>query len=316
MRAKWDADRLEQLMRLRLKEHMSWEEIALFFGDVTPNSVRKVFYRKVEELTHHEEAKVEKTGPKVLLLDIETAPILAYVWGLWENNVALNQIANDWYVLSWSAKWLGSDQVMYRDQRNAKNIEDDSEILKVIWSLLDEADIVITQNGQSFDIKKLNARFIINGMKPPSSFKQFDTLVVAKKRFGFTSNKLEYMTSKLCPKSKKSDHAKFSGFELWKQCLLGNKEAWEEMEKYNKQDVLALEALYHKMQAWDNSINFSSYNDEVDERCNCGSTKFKKNGYHYTKKSKFQRYVCVDCGREYRDSSNLFSKDKKKSLKV
>jgi len=55
------------------------------------------------------------------------------------------------------------------DQRYAKNIEDDSGILREIWKMLDEADIVITQNGRKFDQKKLNARFILNGFKPPSS---------------------------------------------------------------------------------------------------------------------------------------------------
>src|SRR5271165_5802739 len=145
---------------------------------------------------------LNQPGPKVLVLDIETAPLLGYVWSIWEQNVALNQINSDWHVLSWAAKWLGDspDKMLYMDQRNAKNIEDDTKILEEIWRLLDEADVVITQNGKSFDIKKLNARFAINGMQPPSSFKQIDTKIIAMKHFGFTSNKLEYMTDKLCVK--------------------------------------------------------------------------------------------------------------------
>src|SRR5579863_8242080 len=96
-----------------------------------------------------------KNGPKVLIFDIETAPIVAHVWSLWENNVGLNQIVSDWHVLSWSAKWLDDppNKVMYMDQRGVKNIEDDSNLLEEIWLLLDEADIVITQNGKSFDQK-------------------------------------------------------------------------------------------------------------------------------------------------------------------
>lgn len=312
MKKRWSESEVKELIDLRIREKMTWEEISLYFGDVTPNAARKLFYRHIDKEVKNESS----TLPKVLIFDIETAPMLAYVWGLWDNNVALNQIHSDWYVLSWSAKWLGSDEVMYMDQRNAKNIEDDSKILKVIWSLLDEADIVITQNGQKFDVKKLNARFILNGMKPTSSFKHIDTLLIAKKKFGFTSNKLAYMTSKLCTGHKKLDHAKYSGFELWRQCLAGNQEAWDEMEKYNKEDVLSLEELYHKLQPWDNTINFNSYSDDVVERCTCGGTNIRKRGYHYTKKSKFQRYICQDCGRETRDSTNLFSKEKRKSLKV
>lgn len=263
-------------------------------------------------LSHKEEIA---KGPKILVLDIETAPLLGYVWGLWDNNVALNQIHSDWYVLSWGAKWLdpSNTKVMYMDQRNAKNIENDKDILKEIWKLLDEADIIITQNGKAFDIKKLNARFIIQGLKPPSTFKQIDTLQLAKKYFGFTSNKLEYMADKICSKYKKLKHDKFSGFELWKACLAGNKEAWKEMEKYNKHDVLSLEELYTKMAPWDNSINLNVYNDLESSSCSCGSPRFIKNGYAYTSTGKYQRYTCA-CGKEAKRKENLLSKDKRKSL--
>lgn len=260
----------------------------------------------------------KNNGPKVLILDIETAPMLGYVWGLWDQNVALNQVHTDWYILSWSAKWLDDppSKVMYMDQRNAKNIEDDSKLMKKIWELLDEADVIITQNGKKFDQKKLNARFILNGMQPPSSYKHIDTLVIAKKHFAFTSNKLEYMTDKLCTKYKKLKHAKFSGFELWKACLAGNKEAWKEMETYNKYDVLSLEELYHKLSPWDNTVNFNVYTDDEEHRCSCGSCEFKKQGYAYTSVAKYQRYKCKSCGKESRGRTNLLSKEKRASLKT
>ncbi len=256
--------------------------------------------------------------PKVLIFDIETAPMLGYIWGLWDQNIALNQIHSDWHILSWSAKWLGDapNKIMYADQRNAKNIEDDSGILKKIWELLNQADIVITQNGRNFDQKKLNARFILNGFKPPSSYKHIDTLQIAKKHFAFTSNKLEYMTDKLCKKYKKIKHSKFGGFELWKQCLEGNLNAWKEMEKYNKYDVLSLEELYSKLIPWDSAINFSLYSDSEDHTCSCGSKDLSKNGYSYTSTGKFQRYECKKCGAEVRDRKNSFSKEKLKSLKT
>ena len=257
-------------------------------------------------------------GPKVLVFDIETAPLLGYVWQLWDNNLGLEQIKQDWHVLSWSAKWLhdGPNKVMYMDQRNAKNVEDDSEILKHIWKLLDEADIVITQNGIRFDVPKLNARFVLNGLQPPSSFRHIDTLKIAKKHFGFTSNKLAYMSDKLCTKYKKQKHSKFAGFEMWRECLAGNLKAWKEMEKYNKYDVLALEEVYYKLVPWDNSINFSLYNDSTDHVCKCGSKEHSKNGFYYTSMGKFQKYKCKACGAESRDRENLLSQDKRDSLKV
>lgn len=263
-------------------------------------------------------AQPQRKGPRVLLFDIETAPIIAHVWGLWENNVGLNQIVVDWHVLSWSAKWLEdpSTKVMYDDQRASKNIEDDKRLLQGIWDLLNEADVVITQNGKSFDQKKLNARFILNGFQPPSSYKHIDTKLIAKRHFAFTSNKLEYMSDKLNIKYKKMKHDKFPGHEMWTECLKGNIEAWKEMEKYNKYDVLALEELYEKLIPWDSSINFNLYTDDEENVCKCGSKDFIKNGFYYTSVGKYQKHRCKKCGAETRDRANLFSKEKKGSLRV
>ena len=253
--------------------------------------------------------------PKVLLLDIETSPILSHVWGLFDQNVGLNQIKSDWHLLSWAAKWLDDKKIMYQDQRSQKNIEDDSKILKGIWSLLNEADIVITQNGISFDCKKLNARFVLNGMSPPSSYRHIDTLRLAKKHFAFTSNKLEFMTSKLCTKYKKQQHKKYPGFELWSECLKGNKSAWREMEKYNKYDVLALEELYHKLQPWDNTIDFSVYSDDLNSVCQCGNDIFYRDGFSYTAGGKYQRYECSKCRAKTQDKVNLLNKAKRLTLR-
>lgn len=265
-------------------------------------------------------------GPKVLLLDIETAPIIAHVWKLFDQNVALNQIVKDWHLLSWSAKWLESKdkktvygphrKIMYKDQRNIKNIENDKILSESIWKLINEADVIITQNGKKFDLPKLNARFIHHEIKPPSSYKQIDTFQIAKRHFELTSNKLEYMTDKFCKKYKKLKHKEFPGHELWNECLKGNKKAWKEMERYNKHDVLALEELYHVFAAWDNSINFNLYRDDLQNVCKCGGTEFTKNGHSYTSVGKFQRYECKKCGHEVKDRTNLFSKEKRKALKV
>jgi DNA polymerase elongation subunit (family B) len=257
-------------------------------------------------------------GPKVLLFDIETAPIIGHVWSLWENNVSLNQIVADWHVLSWSAKWLDDppSKMMYDDQRGEKSIENDKRLLQGIWNLLDEADVVITQNGKNFDQKKLNARFVINKFQPPSSYKHIDTKQLASRHFGFTSNKLEYMTDKLCTKYKKLKHKEFPGHEMWTECLKGNIKAWKEMEKYNKYDVLSLEELYKVLIPWDSSINFNLYHDEVDHVCKCGSDKFIKNGFYYSSAGKYQKHKCKQCGAEVRSKENLFSKEKRASLKM
>jgi hypothetical protein len=188
--------------------------------------------------------------PKVLIMDIETAPMLAYVWGLKDQNIGLNQLKSDWYVLAWAAKWLGEKKVHYMDLSKTPDQPVDLRLLYGIWQLLNEADVVITQFGSGFDGPRLNARFIMNGLQPPKPYRHLDTYRIAKRVADFTSNKLEYLTEKLCTKYKKLSHKKFPGMNLWTECLKGNKQAWAEMKKYNIHDVLSTEELYLKLQKW------------------------------------------------------------------
>ena len=255
--------------------------------------------------------------PRILVFDIETAPMKQYIWSLWQKFNGLDMNISEWYCLSYAAKWFGEDEVFYQDLRGNVDSEDDTEILRGIHALLCEADIVITQNGNSFDIKKLNARFLLQGFDKPTPFKKIDTLLIAKKEFGFTSNKLEWMTDKINKKYKKLKHGNFAGFELWKQCLAENMDAWEEMEKYNKYDVLSLEELYINIRGWDSKhLNMNLFNESVEMACNvCGSTDLVKNGFARTNLSKFQQYKCNGCGKpDLRDRTNVLTKGKRASL--
>jgi len=254
--------------------------------------------------------------PRILILDIETAPLLASVWRIWDENIGLNQINSDWHLLSFSAKWVGSSKIIYADQSRAKRIEDDTRLLAIVHKLLCEADIVVAHHGKKFDLPKLNARFITNGFQPPSPYKIVDTREVAAKTFGFTSNKLEFLSSVLCTK-KKLAHRKFAGFELWKQCLAGNQAAWAEMKKYNIRDVEALEELYLKFRPWQqvNSPNFSVFNSSEVEQCpKCGSENIQRNGFICLTVGKYQRFKCGDCGAWARSGVLANTKEKRKAM--
>lgn len=237
----------------------------------------------------------------VLLFDIETAPMTVYAWGRRDVNVALNQIKKDWHLLAFAAKKLGApaSSTVYYDQSNAKDISDDKPLLEKIWKLLDEADVVITHNGRAFDSRKLNARFILNGMNPPSPYKHFDTLSLVRNVAAFTSNSLEYLTSKLCTKYKKLNHAKYPGMALWNACLAGDKRVWKEMRKYNIHDVLSLEEFYMKVRSWAPKNSPSMYlptNTKYVAGCRqCGGSHMRRRGFHYYANSKTQRYQCMDC---------------------
>lgn len=250
-------------------------------------------------------------------LDIETSYIKSATWGLHKQDIGLNQILKDWEIISFSFKFKGDDKIYYRDQRKNKEVKLDKKLLKELWDLLDKADLIVTQNGISFDIKRINAKFVEAGFPPPSSFKNSDTLRTSKKAFSFTSHKLEYMAKKLGLKNTKSSHTKFPGMSLWIECCENNNQsAWSEMQKYNVRDILALEELYTKFIPWDTSVSFNpnTYHNDLKHVCHCGSEEYKRNGYAYTATGKFDRFKCKNCGKEHRGRKNLLDKVKRDTL--
>lgn len=313
--ADWNQKMIDDLIKHKSK-NLTYKEIAEKINkkyrlNLTANAMKKAYQRyEIPTLEYFDDNK-----PKILVFDIETLPMEVYAWGLRDQNISLNQIKEDWSVLSWAAKWYKEDEIFYQDVRNKRNVRDDKQILKGIWKLLDEADYVVGQNSNSFDIKKLNARFALMGMKPPSSYKKLDTLKMARKDFKFTSNKLAYLSSNLCNKYEKLSHGKYAGFSMWSECMKGNKDAFREMEEYNKVDILSTEELFDRLLPWSNATLFNIYSDDYEPECTCGNTKFKHVGYQYTNASKYNKYSCTKCGAEYRDKKNLLSKEKRKSLK-
>jgi hypothetical protein len=241
--------------------------------------------------------KMEKiqTSAKVLILDIETAPISAYVWGIWNQNVHLPQIKTDWFCLTWAAKWLFEDKV-YSAKLKPDEVakQDDKRIIEGIWKLLNEADIVIAHNAVKFDIPKLNSRFILNGLHPPLPYQIIDTLVHIRRQFGFTSNKLDYVNKLLNLERKKE-----TSFELWDNCMKGDRKALKEMEDYNVQDVRILEETYLQIRPWIKPHpNMGLFIlDETDHRCpSCGSNDLQSQGKCYnTSANIYELMRCSNC---------------------
>jgi DNA polymerase elongation subunit (family B) len=236
---------------------------------------------------------------KILLLDIETAPNVAYVWGLFKENIPLQRLVDSGYVLCWAAKWYGDDEMMFDSVHQSKP----KTMLKRIHKLLEEADAVIHYNGTRFDIPTLNKEFLLHRMTPPSTYRQIDLLATARSRFRFTSNKLDYVAKALGVGGK----TKHAGFELWVKCMNGDEEAWAVMEEYNKQDVNLLEEVYEIFLPWiRNHPNRALYADSDVHACPlCGSDRIVRRGYAYTASGKYQRYRCTSCGHWCRDRSGV-----------
>lgn len=238
------------------------------------------------ETQHH-------AGLKILVIDIETRPNLAYVWNVWNTNVGTHQIIDEKDVISFAAKWIGRHKpVFYSVHHHSK-----SEMVQAAWDLLDEADAVISYNGKKFDVKHLNLEFLRAGLTPPAPFRQIDLLQTVRQQFKFTHNKLDHVADKL-GLGRKIEH---EGFDLWVKCMQGDDAAWNRMKKYNIHDVVLTEKLYNEILPWIN--NHPSYAAVFgDLRCpNCGSIQATRNGIQYTKTGQYQRYTCCACGKHYRD---------------
>lgn len=253
---------------------------------------------------------------KILLFDIETSPMLSYIWSLWDETRSMEKVENDWYVMSWSAKWLGDKKTIVKALPDypsyKKDKQNDKLLLKDLWDLLDEADIVIGHNSMKFDCRKVNARFLSHNMTPPSPYRSIDTLKQAKAHFNFTSNKLNDLGVALGVGKK----IPTGGFELWRGCLNDNRKSWALMKKYNKQDVDLLEKIYLKMRPYmKNHPNISL--DDVDDRIRCpacGSYNIQRRGYSYTNSSKFARLHCEECGKWSRAKINEIDKGDRKNI--
>lgn len=238
--------------------------------------------------------------PRILLLDIETAPLEVYVWGTYKQYISSNQIKKDWYIISWAAKWLYDDEIQHsivtpKESRNRQ----DGRVMDEIWPLLDEADIIIGHNIRKFDDRKIKAKFATHNIMPPQPYKLIDTLQVARREFALPSYKQAYLT-KFFGLTPKIEVGQQGGFELWKKCMKGDSEALEFMLKYNKQDVQGLEDLYLFLRPYmKGHPNLSVMMDET-VCTHCGSDEIiETDGFYYTAASKFPVYRCNNCRTPY-----------------
>ena len=294
-----------------------WSDLAKKWGYPTSESIRQEFkyYRKKSGIRKENSIlfnNSNQNGPKILLLDIECSPILAYTWGLWEQNINTDAIVHDWYMLSWSAKWIFDSKIQSDVVTSKESIkQNDERILNPIWNLLNEADIVIGHNCSQFDVKKLNTRFLKYSKIPPKPFQMIDTLTVARSVFAFSSNKLDYINQYLgLPQKEETD------ISLWIKCMQGDNDALNRMLEYNKNDVAILEDLYLKMRPYiKNHPNFNIWSEENISVCpKCGSKHLDWNDFYYTYTGKYKSFRCNDCGATGRSKENELTIGKRKSI--
>lgn len=240
-----------------------------------------------------------EVGPAILLYDIETAPGLAWVWGAYDQNaIAFEQ---DWYMLSFAYKWLNTDQMgfvsIFQNPAFEADSPNDRRVARRLAALMDRADAVVAHNGDKFDRKKANQRFLYWDIDPPSPYKSIDTLKIVNSEFSHFTNRLNDL-GRLHELGEKEHH---TGFELWRECMRGNPEFWEVMERYNRRDTDLLESLYVKILPWmslpgkKSHLNYGFWSEGKMVCPNCGHDHLVQKGVHRTLVSEFPTYQCERC---------------------
>ena len=236
---------------------------------------------------------------KILFYDIETSPITAHTWGLWQQNVSLKQIISSTEMLCFGARWLGGKQTVFRSEHHHGK----TEMLETIHRLMDEADVMVGWNSANFDRKHLNREFLEAGMLPPSPSRELDLMKVAKANFRFPSNKLDYVANNLGVGGKTSH----TGFDLWLGCMAGDEKSWRLMKKYQIQDVVLLVELYEKLKPWMKWHPDKNIVDGLDNLCSiCGGGLVAAGEYH-TNAGAYLKLRCVECGKYHRAVKRLRS---------
>jgi hypothetical protein len=237
-----------------------------------------------------------------LLYDIETTYLITREkrWGLWDDNPIQREIVHDWQILCFAYKWLDEKKVHFVGMNESKGYKpgienlDDTEVVKKLSDLFNEADVVIAHNGNSFDQKKVQARMMIRGLEPPLPYAQIDTMRAMKQVASHTSNKLSELAKRLEITNKEDA----GGIATWDNCIDGDPKAWRKMKKYNIYDVKVLEELYLIERPWIKSHPKLNVLDEKPDSCpkGCGGKIIAGAKYTATATNKYQFGRCNTCG--------------------
>lgn len=223
--------------------------------------------------------------------DIETSPNLVYTWGLWDQNVGINQIVETQDILCFAATKIGSNRIESHAAWDGYG-----DMVSRLHAIMDEADYLVGYNHINYDNKHVRAAFVRNGLTPPSPSRNIDLMRVVKKNFKFQSNKLAHVCEQL-GLSLKTDPG---GFNTWRQILAGGEAeraaAQRRMVRYCRNDTKITAELYEKLLPWIDGLNVPMFSDDDAVVCTrCGHDTVHSRGYAYTTTYRYRRYQCVKC---------------------
>lgn len=231
---------------------------------------------------------------KVLILDIENSPPVAEFWGdPWNPSIQMQFVREPGRILCVGWKWLG-ERVVHMAGGPGVRQED---MLREVWNVLDEADVVVTYNGDRHDLPHLNTEFFVARMGQPSPYKSVDLYKTVKRKFKFLWGKLAWVV-KMMGLGEKLKH---EGHEMWQAVMQDDPKAWAKMIRYCKNDVRITEQLHDELLGWIEIypnrhlyISASERSRDGNPTCpRCGKSTTKQ-GTRKAQTRIYQQYLCED----------------------
>lgn len=261
------------------------------------------------DLARHLAAKLAPPARnlRILVIDIETAPNIAHVWGLYNVNVGINQIVEPGRILGFAYKWIGEKPIHWVDEQAGHDA-----MIRAAHELLTECDVAVHFNGARFDIPHFNREFLLAGMAPPRPYKQIDLLKTVRAQFRFASGKLDFVSQQLGLGAK----VKHEGHALWVACMAGDVKAWGRMGRYARQDVALTEKLFHVLLPWLTTVPHLGQLAKAGGCWACGSDKLRRDGEFTAFVTSYPLHQCTNCGAWVRSTNKLEHTTKTRQAKL
>ncbi len=226
-------------------------------------------------------------NPRILLVDVETSPHKGYFWKMFDENISLDQLEEPSQIICFAAQWHGEKKVTFGAVWDGGR----RKMLTTLRTMLEEADAVVTFNGDHFDLPRINGELVELRLAPLPPLTSIDLYKTVKK-LGLASGKLAYVA----PYLKIGAKIKHEGFPLWKAVMKGDKAARGRMRAYNIEDTRLLGGLYELLAPY--MARHPNIRGAEKGRCvKCGSTHLQSRGERYTMAFKIERLQCQECGK-------------------
>jgi DNA polymerase elongation subunit (family B) len=229
---------------------------------------------------------------KILTVDIETSPNLIVDFSCGYNkHIGYKQIVQERKIICVAWKWFGEKEV---HSANWGPKQDDKQLLKLLHQAMSQADFVLTQNGDKFDLPWLQTRAMVLKLNPFPPVTSIDLLKLNRKAFNMNSNRLDYVASLLG-----LGHKSPMELQDWIDITLHNDQnKLDKMIKYNKKDVILTEKVFKRVKSYVKlpaALHHYTNHKETDKCTVCGSGNIQYRGFTYTQLYRRRKYQCNKC---------------------